>query len=82
MPEQIPRATTATCSYCDGALIKAQDTRDHTRAEHGWVAYAPHVHGPLLVRFRCERGHTGKLRGAFIAGAMQWRLADDDTQES
>lgn len=81
MPEQIPRFITATCPYCDGALIEARDNLDHARAEHGWVAYAPRVHGPLLVRFRCERGHTGELCGAFVAGAMQWRSAHDDERD-
>jgi len=80
MPTQIPPFITARCPYCNGALVEAHDNLDHARAEHGWVAYAPHVHGPLVVRFRCERGHTGELRGTFVAGAMQWRLARDDGQ--
>lgn len=75
---QIPRAITAVCPYCDGALIEVRDNLDHARAEHGWVAYAPHMHGPLLLHFRCEQGHTGTLRGAFVAGAMQWRLTRDE----
>jgi hypothetical protein len=78
MPTRIPRYITATCPYCDGALIEARDNLDDARVEHGWVAYAPHVHGPLLVRFRCEHGHRGELHGTFIAGEMQWRLSRED----
>ncbi len=80
MAERIPQYITATCPYCDGALVEACDNLDHARAEHGWIAYAPHVHGPLLVRFRCERGHTGELRGTFVEGAMRWQLSGDHAQ--
>ena len=80
MTERIPRYITANCPYCDGALVEVQDNLDHARAEHGWVAYAPHVHGPLLVRFCCERGHRGELRGTFAEGAMQWRATGDREQ--
>ncbi len=48
MTERIPRYITAKCPCCDGALVEVQDNLGHARAEHGWVAYAPYVHGPLL----------------------------------
>lgn len=80
MAERIPCYITARCPYCDGALVEARDNLAHARIEHGWVAYAPHVHGPLLVRFRCERGHMGELCGTFVAGAMRWNLSDNHEQ--
>ncbi len=80
MAERIPSYITATCPYCGGALVEARDNLDHAHAEHGWVAYAPRMHGPLFVRFRCERGHTSELRGAFVEGAMRWHLSDDHEQ--
>lgn len=80
MTERIPRYITAKCPYCGGVLVEAQGNLDHARAEQGWIAYAPHMHGTLLVRFRCEHGHTGELRGTFLEGAMQWRIASDEAQ--
>jgi len=80
MSERIARYITARCPYCDGALVEAQDTLDHAWSEHGWMAYAPRVHGPLRVQFRCEQGHTGVLQGIFADGALRWRLANEPPQ--